>query len=60
MVAFFLSSADGEMLVVGLLAMLGAMIFYKLDQMMKLQEKTNELLAKSVSGGKPDDPKKTA
>jgi len=60
MVAFQLSEADGEMLLIGLLAMIAAMIFYKLDQMMQVQSRTNDLLAKLVPGDKPSGPERPA
>jgi len=55
MLAFQLSEADGELLIIGLVAIIAAMIYHKLDQMMKLQERTNELLEKR-SGEKPAGP----
>jgi preprotein translocase subunit YajC len=60
MLAFQLSEADGEMLIIGLVAIIAAMTYHKLDQMMKLQERTNELLAKLAPGEKPADPGKSA
>lgn len=51
LLAFQLSETDAEMLIIGLLAMVAAMIFYKLDLMTKALDRTNELLAKIAEKG---------
>ena len=55
MLAFqLLSETDAELLVIGLIAMIAAMTYYKLDQIAKAQEHTNELLEKIAPGDKQE------
>jgi dolichol kinase len=39
---------EGELLLIGVIAIIGAFIYYKLDLWMQLHEKTNKLIEKLI------------
>ena len=47
---WYSAEMEGELLLIGIVAIVAAFIYYKLDKMMQLQERTNELLEKIVDG----------
>ena len=49
---------EGELLLIGIIAILGAFIYHKLDKMMQLQNKTNKLLEKLAGEEKKEETKK--
>jgi len=55
---FYAAEIEGEILLIGMVAILGAFFYYKLDLMMQLMAKNNELLEKLVgqeTGSKDDN-----
>ena len=53
----YAAEMEGELLLIGLIAIIGAFLYHKLDKMMQLQEKSNELLEKIVNQGKKEEKK---
>jgi hypothetical protein len=46
---------EGELLLIGLIAIIGAFVYHKLDKMMQLQERTNSLLERLVTAKDEND-----
>ena len=45
---WYSAEIEGELLIIGVIAIIGAFLYYKLDMWMRLHERTNELLEKLV------------
>ncbi len=53
----YAAEMEGELLLIGIIAIIGAFIYHKLDKMMQLQGKGNELLEKLNDKNKQKDKK---
>jgi hypothetical protein len=55
---FYAAEIEGEILLIGMVAILGAFFYYKLDLMMQLMAKNNELLEKLIEKKDKDNKEK--
>ena len=47
---WYSAEMEGELLLIGIIAIVAAFIYHKLDKMMQLQERSNELLERIADG----------